>query len=419
MLGEPRGRKMAETPSPAHGPHEGEPVRSPQIPSQTHTVHASAPPSDSSWLKVAVGFTLAVCVQVALVVGLAEYIESRRHPSPSEEPATAKYAELAESVHQVQRELKEIHAQLERAKTSPNEPALSPVAPSAIPRAVPFTAAPTLPAERHDRLRIAFWNLRDLSVRSRSEAERRQICQVILQQKFTMVAVCEVNDSEILGDLAAILSQAGDRWKSVTSQKVGNSPPASEYYGVLFDDDILEFRDAWQLPKKKLRDLGIGDLDVPADLEFNRNPYAVLLGTDDGRFHFAIVIVHVTYGTTVNPRIAEIRALATYYKEVFPREHDVLLGGDFNRNVTDDKSLGWLKNEAKLIDTTSVDPPTVIQGTNTYDHILLNTTYTKEYENVHGVVDFDRTMFGGNTPAAKKAVSDHRPVWIDITVPGP
>jgi endonuclease/exonuclease/phosphatase family metal-dependent hydrolase len=275
-----------------------------------------------------------------------------------------------------------------------------------------------VPLPKHDRLKIAFWNLRDLSLKSRNDAERRKICQIITEQNFDVVAICEVNDEGILAELASILEESGDRWKSVTSEKVGNSGPSSEYYGVLYNDDVLEFQEAWQLPKKKLRDLGIGsDLSVPSTLSFDRNPYAVILATDDGKFDVALLIVHVTWGKSVEPRVAEVRALASYYKEVFAKEHDVLVGGDFNRNVGDQRSVVWLSDAAKVLDTTSATPATVIQGPSTYDHIMLNPTYTTQYHNVHGVVDFDQTMFHGNLPQAKKAISDHRPVWIEVTVP--
>jgi len=273
-------------------------------------------------------------------------------------------------------------------------------------------------ADSHpDHLRIAFWNLRDLSSRSRNDQERRAICKIISDEAFDAVAVCEVNDTTILEDLAVILTEGGQRWRSVTSEKVGNSTHSSESYGVLYNDEVLEVYETRLLPRKLLKGLDIGDVGIDAKLTFDRAPYAVTLGTDDGRFDLALVIVHVTWGKTVAPRIAEVRALHSYYDEVFKKEHDVLVGGDFNRNVGDEASLVWLTKRSQLADTTSPSPPTVIQGKSTYDHIMLNPSQTTEYHNVHGVVEFDQTVFNGDIRAAKKAVSDHRPVWVELTVP--
>lgn len=268
-----------------------------------------------------------------------------------------------------------------------------------------------------DNLRIAFWNMRDLSMTSRNDQERKEICYIILENRFDAVALCEINDDQILSELASILDRSGDRWKSITSKRVGNSVPASEHYGVLYNEDVLEYYEAWSVPKKRLLSLGIGRLDIPRSLQFNREPYVVRLGTDDGRFDMALVIAHVTYGETVLPRIAEVRGLGKYYRDVLKREKDVFVGGDFNRNSNDPKGIDWLMSATGLIDTTSSSPPTAVEGTNTYDHIMLNRRYTKEYDDEHGVVLFDELKYGSDAAAAKKAVSDHRPVWIELKVP--
>ena len=41
---------------------------------------------------------------------------------------------------------------------------------------------------------------------------------------------------------------------------------------------------------------------------------------------------------------------------------------------------------------------------------------TTEYAGTHGVVLFDETVFGNDDDAAKLAGSDHRPVWIELSV---
>jgi endonuclease/exonuclease/phosphatase family metal-dependent hydrolase len=196
---------------------------------------------------------------------------------------------------------------------------------------------------------------------------------------------------------------------------VGNTQASAERYGVLYRDDVFDLRAARILPEKPLRQSGVAGL--PANQMFDREPFTVTLATDDGRLDFAYVMAHVTYGETVAPRNAEVRLLASYCRDVAREEPDVILCGDFNRNVGDPQSLGWLMDQARLIDTTSPDVPTVIRGTHTYDHILLNPQQTAEYRGEHGVVLWDQTLFPGNERAATTAVSDHRPVWIELEVP--
>lgn len=264
-------------------------------------------------------------------------------------------------------------------------------------------------------VRVTFWNLRDLSAHSRTAAERRAIVKTL--QTFDAIAIAEVQDTEILPRLAELLDRAGHPWKSYTSAPVGETRATTERYGLLYRDDIFDLRAAWQLPDLNFNRLDIGRVDLDKHTRFDREPLAVVLATDDGRLDFALVVVHVTYGEHVGPRIAEVRALGTYYQLVRPREPDVLIAGDFNRNAADPESLGWLCDHFGLIDTTRPDTPTVIRGGHTYDHILLSARDTTEYTGRHGVTAFDQTQFHGDTRAATRAVSDHRPVWIELAVP--
>lgn len=270
-------------------------------------------------------------------------------------------------------------------------------------------------------VRVAFWNIRDLSTASRNDTERSQICEVL--SKFDAVAICEVNDEQILEALEAILDASGEDWESVTSEKVGTTAGTSEHYGVIYREAIFDQKWTRQLLDTKLSDLNLGipdpdypDLVVEADRMFDREPFAVCLKTDDGRLDFVLVVVHVTWGDYVGPRICEVRALKHYYDEVFPDEHDVLICGDFNRKVSDDKSLGWLERTAGLVTTTLASVPTHISSNTTYDQIVIHPQHTTEYAGTHGVLAFDETMFADNDAAANEALSDHRPVWISLTV---
>jgi len=271
-------------------------------------------------------------------------------------------------------------------------------------------------------VRVAFWNIRDLSASSRDDTERDQICEVL--EKFDAIAICEVNDQQILEALEATLDATGEDWESITSEKVGTTSGTQEHYSVIYREAIFDQKWTRQLPDKALSDLDLGipdpdyaDLTVDPDLMFDREPFAVCLKTEDSRLDFVLVVVHVTWGSHVGPRVCEVRALKTYYDEVFPDENDVLICGDLNRKADDDESLGWLKRIAGLVTTTVPSVPTHISSNTTYDHIAIHPQHTTEYAGTHGVLAFDETMFGNDDAAANLALSDHRPVWIALTVP--
>ena len=48
---------------------------------------------------------------------------------------------------------------------------------------------------------------------------------------------------------------------------------------------------------------------------------------------------------------------------------------------------------------------------------MIHPDHTTEYAGQHGVVKFDEMMFDDDDSAAKIALSDHRPVWVELQVP--
>ena len=264
-------------------------------------------------------------------------------------------------------------------------------------------------------IQVASWNIRDLSILSRSQAELRQIATVI--HTNDCVAICELNDNQVLGRLCTELNAFGGNWKSVqTTTKSGNTPASREYYGYVYRRDKV-----W--PRTPVRILAPKTYTVPGDsatYHFDRVPAYCKFATLDGRLDFTIIMVHITWGDHESHRKAEVRVLADYFTTVQnadSNDNDVLLCGDFNQNVNAPDSLSELLKVPHLADTTLPGIPTVIQGHSTYDHILFQTNHVTEYTGNHGVTMFDTELFHGNISAAKTACSDHRPVWIQLRVP--
>ncbi|MCB9506700.1 MAG: hypothetical protein H6700_04055 [Myxococcales bacterium] len=245
---------------------------------------------------------------------------------------------------------------------------------------------------------LAFWNVRDLSTRSRDDAERDQIADVIAP--YTLVALAEVGDDAIVGDLADRLSRRGVAWAAVTSSAVGNSPAATERYALLYRTDDVELLDA----------VVLDEVTLDTGNRFDREPFAVTIAA--GTFDAELIIAHVVWGDDEDARVAEVRALGDYYRDRAESEPDTLILGDLNRNVGDADSLGWLQSTYGLLDTTSASPATKVDSASTYDHILLDPSATREYSGDHGVDLFDERMYPGDPDGASLALSDHRPVWI-------
>jgi endonuclease/exonuclease/phosphatase family metal-dependent hydrolase len=264
-------------------------------------------------------------------------------------------------------------------------------------------------------LRIGFWNVRDLSVVSRDANEQDQIASVM--QAFDCVAVCEVNDGSILASLNNRLKAQGGKWSYVqTSTNVGNTKSSAERYGFLYRADKLKVKGRPHvLPQISYTVTG------EAPRKFDREPFTTSFKTLDGRFDFTMIVVHITWGAKPAYRIGEILALTNYFNRVqaaSARDNDVILCGDFNRNVGDAPSLRVLTTSIPgLIDTTSANTPTKIDTDNTYDHLMFQTNFLTEYTGTHGVVKFDEELFGNDDDQASIVCSDHRPIWAEFRVP--
>lgn len=286
------------------------------------------------------------------------------------------------------------------------------------------TATTPPPVSTGSELTIGFWNIRDFSwddiatpqkEGSRTIDELRMIAKVV--RSMDCIGICEINDTQVLSKLVAVLKEEGGQWDAAqTEMKSGNTPASSEYYGFVYRSDKLRVRS----PPKILPEVQCPLAGEGGTHRFDREPASCSFATLDGRLDFTLVTVHVTWGERVEPRKAEIRALKKYFTDVRDADasdKDIILMGDFNRNVGDQGSLSELLTLASMVDTTAAEIPTVVKGENTYDHILFQSSYLSEYMGRHGVVTFDVDLFADNDDKAKEVCSDHRPVFIVLKVP--
>ena len=249
-------------------------------------------------------------------------------------------------------------------------------------------------------IRVAFWNVRNLSSTSRDAAEIDEIAQVVSQ--FDLVAVAEVDDTMVVGSIVDALGAAGVPWRSVTSDRVGNSPSSSEHYAFVYREDRVTLASSRVLP----------EMTLASDEPFGREPFAGWFRA--GALDFVLLAVHVTWGSDEEARIDEIRALGPYAELVADEEPDVVVAGDLNRDADDPESLGWLAEVYGLTTTTRPDVPTKIDSARTYSHILLTAATASDYTGDRGVDMFDAWLYGGDAERAALRASDHRPVWVAL-----
>jgi endonuclease/exonuclease/phosphatase family metal-dependent hydrolase len=248
-------------------------------------------------------------------------------------------------------------------------------------------------------LEVGWWNIRDFSLASRDADEITQIADCV--GDIDVLAVGELNDPAALQALA---EELGPSWEwAATSQRIGRSSSSSEYYGFVWDSEAVAM---------------VGDVRVDTDPQddFDREPaFATFRTTDDG-LDFTVVCVHITWGSGVAARQREIRALPNVWRRTKARvdgDDDMILVGDFNRNVGDVSFQGLIDLQGVLRANEDTGP-TVVTGSSTYDQVFLSILETREWTGEWDTFAFDEDLHGDDDAAAKLAVSDHRPVWVTL-----
>ncbi len=252
-------------------------------------------------------------------------------------------------------------------------------------------------------LKLAAWNIRIMSNNSRTDAELQAIARILVDYDF--IAIVELRDEMVLKRTQKILSQMGWQYDYQFSPAVGRG--VKERYAFLYKKDLVSVVSRGEL----YPDAADGKDD------FIRDPYWATFRA--GAFDFSVIAVHVIWGDTVEPRKAEVSALADVYRyvqEVNGVEEDVLLVGDFNRNPGDAESYGQIMAIPSMVRLFDLPQKSHIRDSSLYDNIFFQKDHVKEYLNRSGIDRFDETDFGNDDKAASLAVSDHRPVWAVFNI---
>jgi endonuclease/exonuclease/phosphatase family metal-dependent hydrolase len=252
-------------------------------------------------------------------------------------------------------------------------------------------------------LKLAAWNIRIMSDKSRTDAELQAIARILIDYDF--IAIVELRDEMVLKRTQKILMQMGKAYQYQLSPAVGRG--VKERYAFLYKEDLVSVISQGEL----YPDAADGKDD------FSRDPYWATFRA--GEFDFSVITVHVIWGDTVGPRKAEVRALADVYRyvqEVNGAEEDVLLVGDFNRNPNDAESYSQIMAIPSMIRLFELPQKSHIRDSSLYDNIFFQMDAVTEYLDRSGIDKFDETDFGNDDKAANLAVSDHRPVWAVFSI---
>jgi len=199
----------------------------------------------------------------------------------------------------------------------------------------------------------------------------------------------------------------GPSWHHAHSPKIGYTSHTAEHYGFVWDSNDLSLEGEVQ---------NVAD---PND-KIDRNPAWATFKTGNGNLDFTVIAVHITWGSQgVKPRKEEVKIMATVWErvqEATTNDDDIILMGDFNRNVSCESFDPLLSIEG-IIRANEETGPTHVSSTSTYDQIFLSTEYTSEWTGDWRTIKFDEVYFGNDDKTAKLEASDHRPVSIRLRVP--
>lgn len=244
------------------------------------------------------------------------------------------------------------------------------------------------PPPVEDPFTLATWNIRILSDGSRDDAELTIIASIL--DNYDLIAIQEARDTAVLDRLIEMMPG----YSYIASEPTGRG--VKEIYGFFYTDEVTV--------------LGSHTVYDPDDL-FIREPYVGYFEVDG--YDFALVNNHIIYGDSVSDRRAEVALLdqvAQAVETACAPEGDIVILGDFNLPADDS---AWNFGVSPIV---SSDIPTTL-GYSSYDNLWFLSSDFRTSVQDFSVYAFDEDLFNNNDEAASLAVSDHRPVIVEIDFP--
>ncbi len=254
-----------------------------------------------------------------------------------------------------------------------------------------------------DRIRVATFNIQTLGNSKAAQPEvMMQIAAIIGQ--FDLVAIQEIRNQNqtVLPELVGLLrNSTGRAWEFVVSPPQGRSDHYREQSAFVFDRQKVTLDESGAYPVQDPEGLLI------------RPPYVGWFRAVGPPPEMALTFSLVNLHLDASRPEAELGFLQQLYRAVRNDgrgEDDVILLGDFNAG---DRLLDASTRRSQLVRVVT-GRYTNTRGTCQYDNILFDGQATVEYLGSGGVFDFLR-HFNLSLEQAL-AISDHLPVWAELSV---
>ena len=186
-----------------------------------------------------------------------------------------------------------------------------------------FGVLPNVGVCRQDELKLASWNIRIMSNKSRTDAELMKIARTLADYDF--IAIVELRDEAVLKRTQRILSQMGTAYDYQFSPAVGRG---------------VKERCAFLYKKERVSVIRPGELypdTADGKDDFIRDPYWATFRA--GEFDFSVIAVHVIWGDPgllkEKLRSRRWRMFTSMFKQPMELKRMFSFVGDFNRNPTD------------------------------------------------------------------------------------
>lgn len=292
-----------------------------------------------------------------------------------------------------------------------------------------------------DNLLIGTWNLKEFGGLTekwqagptdspkRDLHSLRAIIEVL--RRFDVIAIQEVTGS--LKALRHTLKYLGDDWGFILTDVTRGARGDGERLGFLFDRRRVQLSGlAAELvvPKEELDEIGENALHA----QFARTPYAVSFRAGDQTF--ILVTLHVRYGSHVDERTPELRAIAKWLdrwaRRINSWDHNIIALGDFNIDrIGDERYQAFTSTGLHVPDDLHEVPRTIYADLDEptakyYDQIAW---FTGEHgqpalsldDRKSGSFDFREHALPRRDLTMRSLswrISDHYPLWVEFGLSG-
>ncbi|MDA0692617.1 MAG: endonuclease/exonuclease/phosphatase family protein [Nitrospinae bacterium] len=241
---------------------------------------------------------------------------------------------------------------------------------------LPFLFALPSPNLSAEEIKLASWNIRNISDASRSDAELGIISLVLFRYDFIAIQEVRTDDKAIKRIQKILKDDFQVDYEIDVSGPVGDK---GERYAFLWRKDRISQTKA-------------GSFYSDTNDQFVREPYCGSFQASS--FDWTLCAVHIKFGANQADRRPEIEAMDDVYRAIKAQgqERDIITCGDFNFPPTDH---GWdeLKSEDLMSFAMSSPARTTIGDKSLYDNCWWPTFTSEVILGSGEVYEFDELMY--------------------------